>query len=136
MQALLRLSSADCSSSSSSSSCGGTDGDGKMQLAVDSYRVLPLAVRARIENWHVDRAELVLGARLGRATRRATYKWTDVACKVGARVREHVISNLLENYGKIHSRRDLFVLEYIHTCMYSSTYIHAYTHTHVYITYE
>ena len=63
-----------------------------MCLAVEAYRLLPMIVRARIENWKIDARDLVLGQRISRnkvvspkqlsATYRATYKWTDVACKV------------------------------------------------------
>jgi serine/threonine protein kinase len=63
----------------------------KMELAVETYRLLPLIIRAKLENWTIDSAELQLGKRLTKSPapahgqaglHEASYRRLDVAVKI------------------------------------------------------
>ena len=89
MQALVRLSSASKVKKSVKNTVTSTqEYESKMHTAVESYRHLPLMVRAQIENWKIDPKEVVLEQCIQKivsrseATYQAKYKWTDVTCKV------------------------------------------------------
>ena len=93
-EALSRLASADRNEQAQMES--GNAGDllsdtAKMDKAVETYRHLPLIVRAKLENWTIDRAEIQIGKRLSKSpmpTRgqtgvyAASYRRLDVVVKV------------------------------------------------------
>ena len=63
----------------------------KMELAIETYRHLPLIVRAKLENWTIQRSEILLGERLSKAPKSqqgfsgvylASYRRLDVVVKI------------------------------------------------------
>ena len=87
MQALLRITSA-AHFSKAKIEASTVEYEKELRLAVEAYRLLPLNFRAQIENWKIDRKEVIQGRVIGRSTALSTvtfeakYKWADVACKV------------------------------------------------------
>ena len=88
MQALVRLTSASKVNHSKKNTTSTGEYESKMHAAVESYRHLPLMVRAKIENWKIDSKEVVLEQCIHKSISRseamykAKYKWADVTCKV------------------------------------------------------
>jgi serine/threonine protein kinase len=92
IEALSLLASADVEDNDREDAFRKLQKSDKLNFAVENYRQLPLIIRARIENWSIDRGELKLGERVttgaassscdGDSVYHATYRHFDVAVKV------------------------------------------------------